>query len=301
VDGAPAVVRDVVRPEPAHWQRPLDGGETTADPADRVPLPKPTWASLKLRTEHNLIFASVGPGPGTIPIKKEPGARWTLVEVLWHPTMIRLFEAGDYKSDADLVLINTDRTKRKFACLADAWDETVARFGGGREEPFDAVLVADDDLEPLDTTWGDILDLFHESRLNVAQPAQSKDAFRAAWPVTVREDDCLYRETTFVEVMCPIFKGRLFPGLLRYFREEPNGWGLEALWPKACAPIGILDGTPIRHLRPIGTAHSMTGHTEDPTRQMVAFRARHLLDIPKGRTLCRYLRDGRAVPVRDPR
>src|ERR1019366_4564707 len=53
--------------------------------------------------KRNLIFCAVGPGPGTVPFRKEPGATWDLVEVLWHPKMIQDHKEGRYKTDANIV------------------------------------------------------------------------------------------------------------------------------------------------------------------------------------------------------
>jgi len=297
-------------PPVPHWQKPAAPTRPAfVEPAAALPVPrwqkgqppppahvpKPTWAPTKEHTEKNLLFVCVGPGKGVVPVRKEPGATYKLVEVLWHPEMIRDYERGTYTSDADLVVLNPDRTKRKFACLADAWEEIKEDFGD-----FDAVAIADDDLEPRGTTWGDIFALFHESPFVCAQPALSHDSVRPMWHHLLRDEECLYRKTNFVEVMIPMFKERVLADLIPYFAEEKNGWGLEALWTKICAPLGVLDGTPIRHARPAGSAHSLSGHKEDPKRQADAFRARHgLVPITPAQavTFVRYLRSGQAERV----
>ena len=233
--------------------------------------------------KRNLIFCAVGPGPGTVPFRKEPGATWDLVEVLWHPKMIQDHKEGRYKTDANIVLYELDRTKRKFVCFADAWASGAVR--PRTEDPcssvairrdYDAVLIADDDLTPVGCTWSDIFALFHKTGLNVAQPALAPGSTRIpSASVTHQKKSCEWRSTDFVEVMAPIFAGACIERLVPFFRDELYGLGLEMLWRERFAPIGVLDATPMLHTRPVGSAHSMSGTASHPWMQAAAFRERH--------------------------
>ena len=226
---------------------------------------------------RNLVFVARGPGPGTVDVRREKGATWDLVEVLWHPEMIAAHRRGELASDADLVVYDPDRTKRKFPCFAELYRAHPYVRG------YQAVALLDDDLEPAGCTWTDIFTLFARSGLSIAQPALTADS-SASKPVTYQRPGVLYRETDFVEVMAPIFRGALLEQLVPHFLEERNGWGLEALWP-GHAPIGILDATPIRHARPVGTSHSLGGLGVDPERRADDYRRRHGLKVPQGVTL----------------
>ncbi len=242
---------------------------------------------------RNLIFCAFGPPPGTVPFVEEKSERnWDLVEVLWHPKMIEAHRAGRYETIADKVLVETDRAKRKFTCFADAWSLRDWAFP---TKDYDAVMIADDDLTPAECTWSDVFDLFHESKLSVAQAALTRDSTRVwSWPVThqdpshvpnlMSETDVAkagrtqYRTTDFVEVMAPIFTKEAIEAGVPYFLDEPYGLGLETWWHQAYAKkgeLGVLDATPMRHTRPLGSAHSMTGTAEHPFAIAEAFRKRH--------------------------
>jgi len=217
---------------------------------------------------RNLIFCTVGPGPGTVPFRKEPGATWDLVEVLWHPDMIADHQAGRYRTDADAVLYETDRTLRKFACFAGAW-ATLGPMG------YEAVLIADDDLTPVGCTWSDVFALFQETGLNVAQPALAPGSTRISSAYVTHQQKTRWRQTNFVEVMMPIFTRAAVERLVPFFLEEKYGLGLEMLWRERFNPIGVLDATPVLHTRPLGSAHSMSGVDSHPWKQAEAFRAKH--------------------------
>ena len=216
---------------------------------------------------ENLIFCARGPGPGTVMFPDEPDRTWDLVEILWHPDMIADHRAGVFRTNATTVLYDRDRTKRKFVCFAEWWADGAAM-------DYEAVLLADDDLSPAGCTWSDVFALFHASNLAIAQPALTADSTKV-WPVTHQDPTCRYRTTDFVEVMAPIFRRDQIEPLLPFFLEEKNGWGLEALWHARFAPLGILDATPIRHVRPIGSAHQTTGLVVPAERQAEAFRRKH--------------------------
>ena len=246
-----------------------------------APVAHETRGSLWPRLRPNLLFMSVGPGPGTVDVRRGDYSHgsWDLVEVLWHPQMIADDRRGKRKSHADLVIYDPDRTKRKFACFADLYrEQEIAQNHYGH------VAILDDDLEPFGCTWSAIFELFRSSILKIAQPALTPDS-AASKPITVQCPDALYRVTDYVEVMAPFFRGEVLHALIPDFLEERNGWGLEALWSNKYGPIGILDATPVRHMRPVGTAHSLGGLGVDPERRADAYRRRHGLSMPLGVTL----------------
>ncbi len=235
-----------------------------------------------------LIFSAFGLGPGTVPFTRPEGdkATWDLAEVLWARPMIDDFENGRYETIAEHVFCDDDRTKRKFCAFAELVKSGAIDISGYR-----AVLLADDDLEPAGCTWSDVFALFEETGMAIAQPALSPDSTKA-WPITHQVEGCIWRETDFIECMMPIVRADVLAELLPYFEDERNGWGLENLFHAhaKCKPMGVLDATPVRHVRPIGSAHNVSGLPTSGEQMAADFCKRHGLDITKkgGVTLVRH-------------
>ena len=88
----------------------------------------------------------------------------------------------------------------------------------------------------------------------LAQPAHAF-ASHAAWTVTRRRPGVLARRTRFVEIgPVTAVRGDAF-GVLLPFPPLRMGWGLDAHWGAVAAEhgwsVGVVDATPIRHLRPV--------------------------------------------------
>jgi len=122
----------------------------------------------------------------------------------------------------------------------------------------DWLLVVDDDVV-LPAGFLDAF-LFTAERfgLRLAQPAHAF-ASHAAWPVTRRRPGLLARRTRFVEIgPVTAIHAAAFP-LLLPFPDLEMGWGLDAHWSAAAAaaglPLGVIDVTPIRHLRPVAATY----------------------------------------------
>ena len=122
----------------------------------------------------------------------------------------------------------------------------------------DWLLLVDDDI----ALPRGFLDLFvlaaERAGLRLAQPAHAF-ASHAAWPVTRRRPGLMARRTRFVEIgPLTALHSSAFPALLP-FPELQMGWGLDAYWSAAAAaaglPLGIVDVTPVRHLRPVASAY----------------------------------------------
>jgi hypothetical protein len=105
--------------------------------------------------------------------------------------------------------------------------------------------------------------------LALAQPAHAY-ASHAAWPVTRRRPGAIARRTRFVEIgPVTAIQARAFPVLLP-FPELEMGWGLDAHWSAAAEaaglPLGIVDVTPIRHLKPVADAYPRAAAEEEARR-----------------------------------
>jgi hypothetical protein len=88
----------------------------------------------------------------------------------------------------------------------------------------------------------------------LAQPAHAF-ASHAAWEVTRRRPGVLARRTRFVEIGPVTAISATAAEVLLPFPDLHMGWGLDARWSAIAAergwPIGVIDATPVRHLRPV--------------------------------------------------
>lgn len=236
----------------------------------------------------NIIFASMGAtgSAGLVPFKEEPERNFDVVELLWHPREIALHESG-HRPHIGNVICDPSRDKRKLWNFAEAWN------AGLIPRDRDAYLIADDDLTPIHG-WSAVFDLFHESKLAVAQAALTHDSTKA-WPITIQEADVLWRHSDFVECMMPIVRGDLIARMIPHFLQERNGWGIEAFFANCFSPIGILDATPVIHARPVGSADAL-GHWSRADAEQLAeeYRRQHHLApqtrLWPGHTLKRVIR-----------
>jgi GT2 family glycosyltransferase len=94
--------------------------------------------------------------------------------------------------------------------------------------------------------------------LRLAQPAHAF-ASNAAWEVTRRRPGLLARTGRFVEIGPVTALHRDAVAALLPFPALRMGWGLDAHWSAVAAarglPVGIVDATPIRHLRAVAGAY----------------------------------------------
>jgi GT2 family glycosyltransferase len=122
----------------------------------------------------------------------------------------------------------------------------------------DWLLIVDDDI----VLPRGFLDRFIASAeafgLELAQPAHAF-ASHAAWDVTRRRPGVLARRTRFVEIGPVTALTAATFGTLLPFPDLRMGWGLDAAWSAFAAeqgwPIGVIDVTPIRHLRPVASSY----------------------------------------------
>lgn len=128
-------------------------------------------------------------------------------------------------------------------------------------EQFDWVVLIDDDIEVPPDFLDRFLYLSEASDLQICMPAhrfRSNQTFR----LTGRHWGCLVRLTHFVEsgpitaFRRPLFR-HIFP-----FPELKWAWGTDIGWSELARDmgyrIGIVDGTPIRHVRPVGSAYNVS-------------------------------------------
>jgi hypothetical protein len=126
---------------------------------------------------------------------------------------------------------------------------------------YDAVWLADDDIEAETATLADMFDIFHERELWIGQPSKTKDSFQSH-PMFRCKPGILLRYTEFVEEQMPIFSKATLGRLWETFGETKSGWGLGLVWPKIVGfppdRLGVIDATPVRHTRPHQTGEMYT-------------------------------------------
>src|SRR6185436_6759239 len=141
---------------------------------------------------------------------------------------------------------------------AGKWANLNALLDAHPATGFDWLLLVDDDVR-LPRGFLDAFLLCAERfGLKLAQPAHAF-ASHAAWEVTRRRPGLLARTGRFVEIGPVTAIHRDAFGTLLPFPDLRMGWGLDAHWSAVAAehgwPVGIVDATPVRHLRAVAGAY----------------------------------------------
>lgn len=131
---------------------------------------------------------------------------------------------------------------------------------------YEHIALFDDDIW---TSWETVNALFAICRaydLLLAQPALTADSF-ISHPITMRDERCLLRFTSFVEVMCPVFTSGALRACLPSFPVAAMGFGLDNVWPKLIGEppnrIAIIDRTPVLHSRPLASGYDLAAAVEN--------------------------------------
>ena len=130
--------------------------------------------------------------------------------------------------------------------LLNTWD-------GWRE--YDHVWLPDDDILASQDTISRMFEVAGAMELDLFAPALHEASHYAHF-ITMENRRFYGRWVGFVEIMIPGFSTaaleRLLPTL--DLSDTGWGWGLDSLWPKLLGyrNVGIIDGTPVLHTRPVG-------------------------------------------------
>ncbi len=120
-------------------------------------------------------------------------------------------------------------------------------------EKYDYLFLWDDDLDIMDFSYKNFLEIFERNYLQLAQPALTRDSYYS-FKLTLKDDRySVGRYTDVVEVMAPVFKSEFY---LRYWdmvETDYNywGWGYDTYARSKCGYVnlGIIDQEPIRHTK----------------------------------------------------
>lgn len=120
---------------------------------------------------------------------------------------------------------------------------------------YEHVWLPDDDIRADQTVINRMFDVAGALGLQLFAPALDASSHFAHF-ITMQQPRFYGRWVGFVEIMVPGFERAALEQLLPTFDLSVTGWGwgLDALWPKLLGydNIGILDGTPVTHTRPVG-------------------------------------------------
>jgi GT2 family glycosyltransferase len=139
---------------------------------------------------------------------------------------------------------------------AGKWQNVNALLAERPPEQPDWLLVVDDDVVLPRGFLDRFLLAAERYGFRLAQPAHAF-ASHAAYDVTRRRPGVLAHRTRFVEIGPVTAFSADAAAVLLPFPPLRMGWGLDAHWSALAAergwPIGVVDATPVRHLKPVAS------------------------------------------------
>jgi hypothetical protein len=199
-------------------------------------------------------------GPGLLRAKKL--ARNTPKQRI----LIAAVEVPGREQDLADVLTAMTRNGRHQVTLAVQKMRPVGKFdniglaiAGHDLSQFDWLLVTDDDIRLPDGFLDLLMYFSHTYDLKFVQPAHKLASFSSARS-SVRHWGALVRQTLFVENgPITLFHRDTFPSILP-FPSLRWAWGIDVLWSQLAIrhdwKMGIIDGLPVKHWRPVGNAYN---------------------------------------------
>jgi GT2 family glycosyltransferase len=145
---------------------------------------------------------------------------------------------------------------------AGKWENVGAALAAAPAGDADWLLIVDDDVVLPRGFLDRFLALADAFGFQLAQPAHAF-ASHAAWEVTRRRPGLLAHRTRFVEIGPVTALSAEAAAALLPFPALKMGWGLDARWSALAAergwPVGVIDATPVRHLRPVASDYPRDG------------------------------------------
>ena len=125
---------------------------------------------------------------------------------------------------------------------------------------YDFIMLPDDDLLITALKLNKLFDQLNIDKPALSQPSLSYKSYYSHF-ITVKFPGLYARETSFVEIMTPIFHIEALTSLLWTFSLNSSGWGLEPLWfkvinstkfSKCNSRLIIYDNISLTHTRKVG-------------------------------------------------
>ncbi|HEY1987103.1 MAG TPA: hypothetical protein VGG85_16935 [Terracidiphilus sp.] len=187
--------------------------------------------------------------------------------------LIAAVEVPSRKADLKQVMQKLSRTRHKVTTIYAPCSTGKGKFqninDGLRDvdlSPFDWMILVDDDIAFDEGFLDRFIYLAEATSLQVCMPAH-KFRSNQTFNLTVRHWASLVRFTCFVE-SGPVtaFRKPMFPHVFP-FPELKWAWGTDIAWSETARElglsIGIVDGTPVRHLRPVGGSYDVRLATDE--------------------------------------
>lgn len=131
---------------------------------------------------------------------------------------------------------------------------------------YDWLVIVDDDIAFGRSFLDDLIAAAIQADLALAQPAHGF-ASHATYKITRRRFGSLARRTDFVEIgPLTLVRSDLFADLVPF---PPSRWcyGIDLLWSEIVRrrgrSMGIIDATPVRHLRPVANSYDVDAAREE--------------------------------------
>jgi hypothetical protein len=120
---------------------------------------------------------------------------------------------------------------------------------------YDQIWLPDDDILASQDTISAMFEAAAALQFKLFSPALQENSHYGHY-INMRNHGFFARRVGFVEIMIPGFSRAALEQLLPTFDESETGWGwgLDPLWAKLLdyEDMGILDGVPVLHTRPVG-------------------------------------------------
>jgi hypothetical protein len=124
----------------------------------------------------------------------------------------------------------------------------------------DWLVITDDDIDARPGLLDDLIAIADQADLALSQPAHAFNSY-TTYEITRRRCGSLARRTDFVEIgPLTLVRRDLFSEFIPF---PPSRWcyGIDLVWSETARRlgrrIGIVDGVPVRHLRPVAGTYSM--------------------------------------------
>ena len=151
------------------------------------------------------------------------------------------------------------------------------------ERSYDLYAFFDNDVE---ISVDDLNSLFLTGtalQLDLFQAALTEDS-HTSYPALKHRHGSLVRESSFVEIMMPVFSRSALERCFHTFDDSESGWGLDCVWKMYLegAQMAIVDAIQARHARPVSSADWVLDSGLTPQLEMEAVLEKHRKALQNG-------------------
>lgn len=211
--------------------------------------------------------------------------------------MVYAYQGDRESHGGELIDLYAFGPGKKFKSLKVLFDEHPYLL-----DEYDSFWLADDDLSTTVADLNRLFQLFQDMKATLAQPSLTQNSFHS-YIVVLQNPYTRYRQTNFVEVMCPIMTAETLRHFLQFFDITESGWGIDNIWSHAHMltglPMYIFDEVAVRHTRPVfgGDAYQGLDHPWAETEPLL--RSLNITDLHY-HDLVFHLKNGDQLDRRQP-